>query len=501
MYSTLLNNIGADAFIASALTGTNPAGYYRNLCNGTHLDMTYFFESVLNFSENDIGGADAVAQVKAKNYPVFVPVNTVYQVGRIWEKDGVEQYARTVRPFVYGTGNYTLDFENHLVIPQGFDYEIKDVTQPENGSVTVKDELHIDYTPSGSEPSGDFTVTLKVTKQDGAFAVNDVKLVINLQQEGATEQNDLYVAPSYLSHVYSYNHRESYADGQTLVESKFAASVNDNPIYDGKVSEIYSLNNIFDGDETNVFWSTGNTMGDRSYSEQNPFELTVDIGKTVTANTFTLYFPTESNFDKYYCTHFKVYAGETREDLKLVHSAENAQRAGNKTISVAFDEPVKLRYYKLVVTDAANRSDKQFAIRKLEWSYSVSGGNVISPDAKRLTYFENGRREEESAVKYTGNWSSKAAPSSFGTVKTGDASSSASFTFEGERIAVFSCAGLWQGTFEIYIDGEKACDAKSPEGGGKVLAFMSGKLGEGKHTVTVKGKTGEFNLDSFVIFA
>lgn len=500
VYSALLNNIGADAFIASARTGSNPAGYYKNLCNGTHLDMTYFFTNILNFVESDLGGADAVEQVRSKNYPVFVPVNTVYQVGRIWEKDGIKQYAYTARPFVYGTGNYTLDFQNYLVIPQDFDYEIAQVTQPENGSVTVADKQHINYVPDGNSLSGDFVVTLKVTKKDNAFDVDDVNLIINLQQEGAQALSEQYTAPSYLSHVYNYDHHRSYADGQTLIDSKFAKSVNDNPKYDGRVPDVYSLDNIFDDNDDNVFWSTGNTMGEDSYSQQNPFELTVDLGQTVTANTFTIYYPKQSNFDNYYCTHFQIYAGVSQDGMQLVHSVENAQSPSNRAMSVKFENPVELRYYKLVVTDATKRSDRQFAIRKLEWSYTVSGGKVISPEAKRVTYLETGRRVQAAAVEYTGEWYSKSAPSSFGTVKIGDGSSSAAFTFDGERIAVFSCLGVCDGTFEIYIDGNKVSEVNIAHGSGKDIMYMSGPLGEGKHTVTVKGKTGKFNIDSFVIF-
>jgi len=678
VYAAILHNIGADAFIASGKSGANPDGYYKNLCNGTHLDMTYFFNEVLNFATADAASgntisAASVEAIKAKNYPMFVPVNTVYQVGKIWEKDGVKQYARTAQPFVYGVGDFTLDFENYLVIPQGFTYKIKSVTQPKNGSIEMVDNLHLLYKPNDQKLSGEFVVTLQVTKDDNAFQVADVELIINLEQanilqrttwtyteenkpnissvddlisvyEGLTssdanakvggnvnrvqngnteiwegynsdpnsimeikgslfinsdgkyrialrgrryavlyisydggktyedmikltyhetgadfmpndyvdvelrsghwvdfkavllndyvnayigvgigkfgantdgtsvgetvtvsyanaykDENYLpttYVAPSYATPHYDYLYSKTYSDGQTLVDSKYAYSVNDNPKYNLNVD--YSLANVFDDDENNCFWSTGNTFGDNSYSAENPFEITVDIGKIVEANTFTIYYPTASGFAQYYATSFKVYAGETLDGMTLVYETENGDKMYNAMVAT-LDKPIKLRYYKLVVSDASKRSDKQFALRKLEWSYSAMG-EVVSTDAKVLDYYEQDVVVERNAVEYSGEWKNKTASCSFGTVKVGNSASSATFRFEGTQIAVFSELGAEYGSYQIYIDGELAYTADISKGSGVELVFFSELLQDGEHTVTIKGKTGNLNVDSFVVF-
>lgn len=678
VYAAILHNIGADAFIASGRYGSTPNGYYINLCNGTHLDMTYFFNEVLNFATADAASGNAISAtsveaVKAKNYPMFVPVNTVYQVGKVWEKDGVKQYARTAQPFVYGVGDFTLDFENYLVIPQGFSYKIKSVTQPKNGSVQKTDDLHLLYRPNDQKLSGEFFVTLEVTKDDNAFEVEDVVLIINLEQANilqrttwsytaenmptvssvddliavysglkATDANAevgsnvnpvqnsnteiwgayttdpnsimevkgslyinsdgkyrialrgrryavlylsydggktyrdvikltyhesgadfmpndyvdvnltsgswvdfkavllndyknayigvgigkfgadadgesttdtvnvtyanaykdenylpvLYFAPSYATPHYDYLYSEIYNEEQTILDSKYAYSVNDNPKYSLNVD--YSLANIFDDDENNCFWSTGNTYGENSYSQENPFEITIDIGKIVEANTFTIYYPTESGFANYYATSFKVYAGETLDGMSLVYETENGDKMYN-AMEVKLDKPIKLRYYKFVVSDASKRSDKQFALRKLEWSYSAMG-EVVSVDAKALDYYEHDNVVERDAVNYTGNWVSKTAFCSFGTINVGKSSSSATFEFKGTQIAVFSMFGSEYGTYEIYIDGKKVGTADISKGNGVGLVYFSELLQDGKHTVTVRGKTGNFNLDSFVVF-
>lgn len=677
VYAAILHNIGADAFIASGKSGSNPDGYYKNLCNGTHLDMTYFFNEVLNFATADAASGNTISAasvdaVKAKDYPMFVPVNTVYQVGKIWEKDGVKQYARTAQPFVYGVGDFMLDFANYLVIPQGFTYKIKSVTQPKNGSIEMQDNLHLLYKPNEQRLSGEFIVTLQVTKDDGAFQVADVQLILNLEQANIlqrttwsyTEENmpsvssvdDLiavyeglkptdanakvgsninpvqngnteiwggynsdprsimeikgslfinsdgkyrialrgrryavlylsydggktyedmikltyhesgadfmpndyvdvnlisghwvdfkavllndyanayigvgigkfgadtdgtsasetvsisyanaykdenylptaYVAPSYATPHYDYFYNETYSEGQTLVDSKYACSVNDNPKYNLNVD--YSLGNVFDEDENNCFWSTGNTYGENSYSVENPFEITVDIGKIVEANTFTIYYPAESGFAQYYATAFKVYAGKTLEEMTLAYETNYGDKTYNAMV-VTLEKPIKLRYYKLVVSNA-KRADKQFALRKLEWSYSAMG-EVFSANAKVLDYYENDVVAERDAVKYTGEWKQKSAFGFFGTVNVGGAYSSATFRFEGTQIAVFSELDSRYGSYDIYIDGERVYIADISEGSGVEMMYLSETLQDGEHTVIIRGNTGNFNIDSFVVF-
>lgn len=683
LYAALLHNIGADAFLAACDNGTSansgnyakPRYYYEKLCDVTHLDMTWYFTELLHYTVADLGGDDVVNAVKAKNYPAFVPVNTVYQTGRIWEKDGEKQFCRTAQPFNYGNGDYTLDFENYLVIPKGFTYKIKSVTQPENGSVEMLDDKHVLFKPNDKIQSGEFFVTLEVKKNDNAFKVEDVTLIINLEQANIlqrttwsyTEENkpqvssvddlmnvyealtpndanatvgnnvntaqnsnseiwgayatapnsimevkgSLYInadgkyrialrgrryAALYLSYdggktysdvikltfhesgagfmpddyvdvelesgswvdfkavlyndyngayigvgiglygadadgestgetvsvsyasayrdesflpepffapahkivTYGYTYKDAYSDGQTLVDSKYAYSVNDNPTYNLSVD--YSLQNLFDEDENNVFWSTGNTFGDKSYSAENPFEITVDIGKTVTANTFTLYYPTASGFAQYYPTSFKLYAGTTVDGLTLVYETEESTKENNATV-VKLEKSISLRYYKLEITDAANRpNDKQFALRKLEWSYSADG-QIIAPNSKAVDCYEYGVTSMRDAVTYTGKWKNASySDATFKAVYVGDSSSSASFEFVGTQVAVQSYYGSEYGSYEIYIDGKLVYTADLSDGSSVKFAYLSELLEDGKHAVTIKGKSGNFNLDSFVLF-
>ncbi|MDE7440201.1 MAG: M60 family metallopeptidase [Clostridia bacterium] len=215
-YATLLHNIGQDNFVAAARGGREAGStiYYNNLVNATHYDMTYYFTDFLNYGIGETLGGEgnpgkignieksAVDAVKEKNYPMFVPVSSVYQVGRSIIRDNQKEYITTAQPFSYGSGEFTMDFNNrngngsysnkNLVIPDGFTAKVVSVTQPQNGKVEMLENNLVKYTPKNGADglySGNFRVKLRITKDDGAFIVEDVDLVINLKQSSDTNLN------------------------------------------------------------------------------------------------------------------------------------------------------------------------------------------------------------------------------------------------------------------------------------------------------------------------
>lgn len=209
-YATLIHGIGQDSFVAAARGGKEGGStvFYNNLVNASHYDMTYYFTDILNYN---IGGETktigsvtqaAVETAKSQNYPMFVPVSSVYQVGRSIIYDNEKRYITTAQPFSYGSGEYIMDFNNHngngsygsknLVIPDGFTVSVVSVTQPANGKVEMLGDNYVKYTPKNGEDglySGNFRVKLRIIKNDRAFIVEDVDLVINLKQ---SESSQLY---------------------------------------------------------------------------------------------------------------------------------------------------------------------------------------------------------------------------------------------------------------------------------------------------------------------
>jgi hypothetical protein len=94
-----------------------------------------------------------------------------------------------------------------VVLPDGFSYKIKSVTQPENGSIEKVSDYVYKYTPSDKLKSGKIYVTLEITKDDNAFAVQDVDLVLEFEQ---THETTKYVLEKTV-----YNYTENFYDSET----------------------------------------------------------------------------------------------------------------------------------------------------------------------------------------------------------------------------------------------------------------------------------------------
>jgi hypothetical protein len=96
------------------------------------------------------------------------------------------------------------------VVPDGISYTITNVTQPANGKVTKTGENLYTYTPNqGADDSGKFYVTVKLTKDDGAFTINDVELVFELKASKSVLQRTIY---SYDKAIYT-EASAAYANG------------------------------------------------------------------------------------------------------------------------------------------------------------------------------------------------------------------------------------------------------------------------------------------------
>lgn len=264
----------------------------------------------------------------------------------------------------------------------------------------------------------------------------------------------------FYTRAYSYDHAESAGRG-TLVSSRYSP-------WDAS----YSIDNLFDEDDANFIHS------DRSgISAENPFEMTVDLGKTVRANTFTIYGEPSRQYQP---KDFVLYGGTAADDLDVIAEVNDSARTGNNVV-VTFAER-DLRYYKLIVTDTHAGGPKYIAFRRAEISYSVLGGALVSPD--------------DACLAYRGEWALSQTLSSFGHVYVGK-NAELSFEFTGTRFAVFSSAENY-GAFEVYIDGKKVGTAAPSASGACAVAYLSEELSAGAHTVTLRGS---MNVDSLAFWA
>lgn len=194
-YAVILHNFGQDAFMQAAVyqrkngLGQSYSGYCKALSAVTHHNCLYFFKEVLGATISE----SVENEINSWNYPVFVPVATIYQTGRTYNYNGTTKYIETMQPYVIDYGeSFNIDLSSYnapggqyksgsLVLPSGFSYKIKSFTQPENGKITQNGTTLV-FTPNKELRSGKIYVTLEITKDDGAFKVDDVQLILEFEQ-------------------------------------------------------------------------------------------------------------------------------------------------------------------------------------------------------------------------------------------------------------------------------------------------------------------------------
>ena len=241
IYATLLHNYGSDNYIQAKVKqqqggyGQSYAGYFRAWEAQTHNNMTYFFKDVLKGLTGEVA-----AQWHNEEYTsMFVPVSSVYQTGRSYMYDGTKKYFQTMQPYVVPFENsFTLDLSKYsapngqyasgsIVIPEGFTYTVKSVA-PAKGTVEKIDDFNYKYNFSGSDAlSGEIKVTLGITKDDGAFTVDDVELILQLERSHETNKMTLERT------VYTYSPEGMYTDAVAAYEADFAG-------YTGKSERAHS---------------------------------------------------------------------------------------------------------------------------------------------------------------------------------------------------------------------------------------------------------------------
>ncbi|MDE5789205.1 MAG: M60 family metallopeptidase, partial [Clostridia bacterium] len=233
IYATLLHNFGQDAFIkARGTTGTN--AYLDKWANLTHQDMTYFAGAITAYGTGAYTPSDAV---KNANYPLFVPVASVYQTGRSYLYDGEKRDIKTMQPYVIPYGKeFTVDLRDYtapggqyasgsVVIGKGFKYKVKDVTQPSNGKLEKTDTEGVyTYTPDKKNKSlfsGQIRVTLEIynaednSRMYNGHALEDVDLILEFEQSHETNKMTLERT------TYTYTADTMYKDAVEAYEKGF----------------------------------------------------------------------------------------------------------------------------------------------------------------------------------------------------------------------------------------------------------------------------------------
>lgn len=241
--------------------------------------------------------------------------------------------------------------------------------------------------------------------------------------------------------------------------------------------EGYPVEYILDGDDTNFCHSL------YTVSEEKPWGFTIDLGQEIRANTFECMGRYLNDYQT--PNSFRLYLGVSPDEMSLAAEIAEGTVSGG-LIAVNFEETA-FRYYRLEITNSVTGGNKYVAIRYIRFSYSLSGGEQLSPDS--------------AVISYRGDWRTEAAFSSFGHLLVGGDGASATFVFTGERFAVLSCFAERFGGFEVWIDGAKAAEVSlGSENSAVDYAYLSEALSRGEHVVEIKG-TGVFNVDSVVLWS
>lgn len=251
LYATLLHNFGADNYIQSKVRqqkngyGESYSGYMRAWQEITHNNLYYYF--------NDILKGEGLENNAPSDYPVFLPVSSVYQTGRSYIYDGEKKYINTMQPYLISAGEkftfdlnrYTLTNGRHsgggIVVPDGFSYTIKNVTKPEYGQLEDNGNGTYTYTPDSSRlRSGKILVTLKI---NGPVKIDDIDLVLEFEQTREHNKNMLERT------TYTYEADKAYKDAVEAFNAGYA----------GYTSVIEKADNVNRTQNCNTdIWYTGN---------------------------------------------------------------------------------------------------------------------------------------------------------------------------------------------------------------------------------------------------
>lgn len=246
-YANVLHAFGQSVFIASTENGDGVNNWFKNLCNLTHYNFYYYFTELLHESV-DQSVADEIAQ---KNYPMYVPVACIYQTGTKYVFNGQLEHITTVQPFEFSGESYNFKVEEMLIIPEGFTVKSVAVGNSQYGNVEkIGDDL-FKFTPSSENISGNIDVTIKLSKDDEEFDVEDVRLVFGFkqQQKRIAERTTYYFDDEIL---------EIFEDVDDAVQKGFEG-----------YSSSAKFDSTFNGDECAEVWWNSEGVVENAITEYN----------------------------------------------------------------------------------------------------------------------------------------------------------------------------------------------------------------------------------------
>ena len=201
-YEPLIQAFGPHLFLKVTSYGGGRAGvdlFYESLVKVLHQDVTYYIEKVLNLVISESKKIELAEEINANNYPIFVPISTIYQTGRMYTLDGKEYFSNTSFPYRIPRGGATkLDFQNHLIYPSGFTAIIESISEPTHGTLTKVSDLVYTYTPDDTNNlSGQMKMVIHLVNTEESIDTR-VTLCLELEVDNSQSVQTNYIFDSVI---------------------------------------------------------------------------------------------------------------------------------------------------------------------------------------------------------------------------------------------------------------------------------------------------------------
>ena len=214
-YEPIIQAFGPHLFLKATQVGGGRAGvdlFYESLVTTMHHDFTYYVEKILNLVISESKKED----MQALKYPIFIPITTIYQTGRYYTFDGVEQFSNTSYPYRIPRGGATkLDFENHLIYPNGFTVTIQSFSSPKYGQLNKVSDFVYTYEPDNTQKlSGRMDLVLNLVNSAAGISTQ-VKLGLEFEVDNSQSIQTNYIFDSIV-----------YTDLDEAIKKNFAGYSN-----------------------------------------------------------------------------------------------------------------------------------------------------------------------------------------------------------------------------------------------------------------------------------
>lgn len=348
LYATLLHSFGPDKMLEIAKR-TKDGGldnFFKEVCDVTKMDMTYYFEEMLNQNISD------ESKQYAQKYATepYIPAGLLYANGR-YQNDNT--LAKSERAYNIKSGS-TLDFIKYLALPNGF--TVKDIVVLES-SAKLTNITEYQYEVEFDTKA---TIVLKILLNDNILNIDNITFNIDLENyELSNSKIDL--------------HQNDYANVYN-----FKGSVNKYTILDESIKnftawdENYLIDNLQD-DKNNKFMHSKNII-----TAENPFEIILDLNKEVDINYLNFYgYNKQSN--EHLPKDFKILLGNNLNNLKEINFTQT-KTGNNLMVNIP---KTTTRYIKLIISKTT--TEKYIALDYIDIGYYLD--NIVYKSCDFLSYY------------------------------------------------------------------------------------------------------------------